>query len=386
MNKSIFLLPLFVLACAPADQPTGLDAKKSELDKSRKELADLKARIGELEAEIRKEDPTFGRSESSVVLVTTLALERKPFEHFIDLRGSVQSRKNITLSSVTGGEIERVHVREGDKVTKGDLLVSLDAEVVRNSIAELQTALELANSVYEKQARLWEQKIGTEVQYLQAKNNKESLERRLSTARSQLNQLIIKSPFAGSVDEVMAREGEVASPGMPLVRVVNPEAMYVEADVSEKYIGQFRAGDPVEILFPSQDRRVKSNVASIAQVINEQNRTFRVELTLPRTDFATKPNQVAIVTLRDYVNREAFVLPTRLLQRDREGLFVYAIDKTTAMKVRVSPGLSFNGMTEITEGLTGTEVIVDEGYREVTEGVEVAIATPQKESVSLAKQ
>jgi RND family efflux transporter MFP subunit len=265
-------------------------------------------------------------------------------------------------------------------------LVSQNADVTRNSIAELKTSLELANSVYEKQSKLWEQKIGTEIQYLQAKNNKESLDRKLATAYAQLDMAIVKAPFSGTIDELPAREGEVASPGIPLVRIVSQQDMYIKADVSERFIGKFKVGDPVEIYFPTLDKKVASKVASVGQVINPENRTFVVEVALPRIDFNVKPNQVTVLELRDYVSEATLAVPTRIIQRDEDGQFIFVVDdrgeRKLARKVHVVTGISYNSQTEILEGLEGSELIVDQGYRDLTEGVEVNLSKEAKKEIA----
>lgn len=385
-NYLIIALTVLAVACgAPTDDNQNLEAKKKDLEAARKEFASLKEKIEKLEKEISEEDSTFQQTENAI-LVSTFIAEKKPFEHKVEVRGAVESRKNVLISAQTIGEVERVHVREGQQVTKGQVLVSQNADVTRNSIAELKTSLELANSVYEKQSKLWEQKIGTEIQYLQAKNNKESLERKLATAYAQLDMAIVKAPFSGTIDELPAREGEVASPGIPLVRIVSQQDMYIKADVSERFIGKFKAGDPVEIYFPTLDKKVTSKVASVGQVINPENRTFVVEVALPRIDFNVKPNQVTVLELRDYVSEATLAVPTRIIQRDEDGQFIFVVDdrgeRKLARKVHVVTGISYNSQTEIVEGLEGSELIVDQGYRDLTEGVEVNLSKEVKKEIA----
>ncbi|NJN41398.1 MAG: efflux RND transporter periplasmic adaptor subunit [Flammeovirgaceae bacterium] len=303
--KHTFLLALITgilgISCS-STEVSDVDVKKSELENARAQMDELRVTISTLEKEIKALDPTF-MVNNNAILVSVLNLNKKEFEHKVEVRGSVESRKNILISAQIGGKIVEVHVREGDKVKSGDLLVSLDADIILNSIAELRTALELATSVYNKQAKLWKDNIGTEIQYLQAKNNKESLERKLATAHSQLDQAIIKAPFNGAVDLVQAREGELATPGLPLVRIVNQDDMYIKADVSEKFIGKFSVGDKLEVFFPAQDKRILSSIASVSQVINAENRTFVVEASLSNQNFIIKPNQVVVLNMRDYYSK-----------------------------------------------------------------------------------
>lgn len=368
---------LFVAACGSTGENADLETKKKELAAAQSEFIALKEKIDKLEKEISEADPEFARQNSNAILVSTFVAERKPFEHKVEVRGAVESKRNVTIAAQTVGEIEKVYVREGQKVSKGQLLISQNADVIRNTIKELETALELANAVYEKQSNLWKQNIGTEIQYLQAKNNKQSLEGKLATAKSQLDMALVKAPFIGTIDKLPAKEGEVASPGMPLVSVVSPDEMYIKSDVSERFIGKFKTGDPVEIYFPTLDRRVTSTITSVGQVINPENRTFTVEVKLPKTDFQLKANQVTVIELRDYISAATLAVPTRIIQRDEDGQFIFVVekrgDKNVARKVHVESGITWNSQTEILEGLEGSELIVDQGFRDLTEGVEVEL-------------
>jgi RND family efflux transporter MFP subunit len=390
MKTKFYIAAIIVLAAACSKpKQSALETKKAELEKARKEVAKLNAQIANLEKEISAEDPEFARQNGKAILVSTFMAKRRPFEHKAELRGIVESRKNVLITAQIGGEIKRVHVREGQRLSKGQILISLDAEIIQNTIAELKTAHELAAAVYERQAKLWEQKVGTEIQYLQAKNNKESLERRLATAYSQLDQAIVRAPFSGTVDQLPAKEGEVAAPGMPLVRLVSLDDSYIKADVSERFIGKFKAGDPAEIYFPAIDQRLNSAITSVSQVINPENRTFVVEVKLPSVNFTVKPNQVVVLQLRDYVSEATLAVPTRIIQTDEEGQFIFIVDnrgdKMLARKVHVKTGIMSKTETEILEGLEGNEMIVDEGYRDLTEGVEVVLANPNNEISGVAK-
>jgi len=382
--KYKYILITLIVAGACSQPVSDLETKKQDLEAAQNEMISLKEKIGNLEKEIVALDPTFARNNNAV-LISTWALEAKPFEHYVDVRGSVESRKNVSLSTMSGGKVEKVLVAEGQQVSAGQVLIVLEADVIRNSIKEIKTSIELANTVYEKQARLWEQKIGSEIQYLQAKNNKEALERKLATMNSQLDQMIIKAPFSGAIDKVEALVGEMASPGLPLVRMVNPNDMYVKADVSEDFIGKLKKNDKVEVYFPAFDKKVNSNILSVGQVINAENRTFRIEANLD-SELASKPNQVVVISLRDYVNPNVFQVPTKIIQRDNQGQFLFVIENKEnalqARKVYIEPGLSNGNVTEVLKGLDGSEKIVYEGFREVTEGAELKIATSTEKVAS----
>ncbi len=377
--KTLFialLAGMILFECGTADSK---ESKQAELDKYKAELAELQDKIRTLEEEISAANPD-SQEIGQEVLVTSIDATPSLFYHQIEVRGAVESRRNVMISAETMGRIEKINVDEGEFVKKGQVLIELDADMLRNSIAEVETSIELAAIVFERQKNLWDQNIGTEIQYLQAKNNKETLERRLATLKSQLSQYIVTAPFSGTIDDIPARVGEMAQPGFPLIRVLNHQDMYIKGDVSEAYLGRFKADDRVEVFFPIQDLRFKSSISSVSKVINVENRTFVVEVALPpASDFVYQPNQVVILNMTDYVNEKAISVPTRLIQTDGDGKYVYVVDKdgskNVARKARIVTGLSFNSKTEILEGLSGNEKVIDEGFRDVSNGSEVKLLT-----------
>ncbi len=379
------IMSLVILASCATE---GLDKKKKELAELRDQARTINTRISELEKEIAQLDTSaVSAADRNAVLVNLKELKPSEFVHKINIRGSVSSRTNVLLSAETGGRITDVKVREGDKVNRGDILVTLDNDVLRNNINELKTSLELAEAVYKRQANLWEKKIGTEIQYLEAKNNVESLQSRLNTAYSQLARSIVKAPFAGTVDEVPSRVGEMAQPGMPLVRMINQGNMYIEAAVSERFISALKVGDKVNVTFPVMNKTIASEISAISEVINEENRTFNIEVTLPNLDFTTKPNQVVILDVVDYRNPSTILVPTEVILSDAQGKYLYIASSsdgnTEAKKVYIQPGRTQEGQTEVLEGLdTGAQLIV-EGYRDVSEGTMIKPTDVSTETAKL---
>jgi membrane fusion protein, multidrug efflux system len=375
MRTRIFLLVISTLVLVSACEET-VDQKRKKLTELRDEARELNDKIAALEKEILEADSTYGQ-DLNITLVTALTLQPRPFEHKTEFRGTVESRKNVLISAEIGGRINAILIREGQSVSRGQVIAEIDAEVYRNRIAELRNALEMATTVHERQEKLWAQKIGTEIQYLEAKSRKEGLEKQLATAKSELDKAVIRAPFNGSIDEVPARVGELASPGKPIVRMVSPQEMYIHADVSEAFIGKFSKGDKVEVLFPSQNQRVNSTISAVGQVINIDNRTFRLEVQLPQATFDIKPNQVVVLTLRDYFTENALVVPTNLVQRDNTGEYVYVLrteeGKKVATKQHIQTGNSYKGETEVVAGLKGTEQVVDKGFRDLSEGTSVKV-------------
>ena len=368
LNKlSLILLALVIFSCEPTDE---IEAKKSELTKAKEELFQLKAQIATLEGELE----ALGVVEvnTNLTLVSTITIDQKPFYHQVDVRGSVKSRNNVLISAETPAAVKDVLVKEGQQVKKGQLLITQDGEVLKRSIKELQSSLELATTMYDRQKKLWEQNIGTEVQYLEMKNRKESLELKLATTRSQLNKTRIRAPFNGVVDMIDVRVGEMAQPGMPIIRLVSMSKMYIMADVSESFIGKFSKGQKVKVYFPSTDITINSTISSIGQVINANNRTFTIEIGIPSNGSKVKPNMITVLTLADYVNKKALVIPTNIIQSDRMGKYAFKVieeeGNTVVRRVDIEPGITYGIETEIKQGLQGGETLVVKGSVGLAEG------------------
>lgn len=374
---TLTIISALVVACGGAGDQD-LAAKKTKLQELQSQSIELNAQISQLEAEIKAADPNFMNNKKSAILVSTKAMSKENFEHEVEIRGSVASKKNVLLSAEAMGKIEQIHVKEGQAVSKGQLLISLDADVARNNIKQVKAQLDLAKEVFVRQERLWEKNIGTEVQYLQAKANKESLESQLGVLNSQLSMMMIKAPFNGVVDNIPARVGEVASPGMPLIRLVSPNDTYISADVSESFLGKFSRNQEVEVYFPSQNKRIVSKIKSVGQTIKAENRTFELEIELPKLNFPAQPNQVVVLNLVDYRNDQSLVVPTKVIQSDNKGNYVYVLankeGKQVAAKAHVELGASYDLKTEIVSGLNEGQTLVTQGYRDLSEGVEVSIA------------
>jgi membrane fusion protein (multidrug efflux system) len=375
-TRSLFALifVLLVLGCQPSNQ---LEKKLAELDEKKAEIVKLKESIGQLEKEIAELDPEFAEANRKATLITTLPVVNTHFESFIEVSGSVESRKNVIISAETPGLIEKIYVVEGELVRPGQTLIKLNNEILMKSFEELKTNYELAKTMYERQANLWEQKIGTEVQYLEARNRKESLENQISTLKSQIDKTYIKAPFTGTIDELDAKIGQYAQPTVPLVRLVSLDDMYIKADVSEAYIEIVKKGDPATVSFASLDEEFETNISAVGQVINRDNRTFTVEVKVPDLPYPLKPNLVAVVKIKDFEAENATVIPNNLIQRDNRGDYVYIVAKNSetpvAKKVPIKRGKTYKDQTMILEGLTGGEELINEGFRDVSEGVNVKV-------------
>ncbi|MBO0950348.1 efflux RND transporter periplasmic adaptor subunit [Fibrella forsythiae] len=373
MKHTYIITTLLVgtLLAACGEKKSDLQTKKAELDKLKGEQADLNAKIKGLEGELTKLDPVK-REEAKVKAVAVSPLTAGTFRHFVELQGSVDAKNNVQVTPKgQGGVITAMYVSEGTPVKQGQLIAKLDDQIVRESLAEVQTQLSLANTVFEKQSNLWKQQIGTELQYLQAKSNKESLERRISTIKAQLGQSSVTAPISGVVDQVIGKVGQVAAPGMGIVRVVNLSKLKVVAKVADTYSGTVKRGDAVQVIFPDIKKQINAPISFVSTSVDPLSRTFTIEIPLP-SDNALKPNMLAQVKVNDFSKSNAIVINQNLIQNTENGQLVYVAvtegNKKIARAKKVVVGQSYGGQIEITQGLSAGDQLITQGYQEVTDG------------------
>lgn len=369
MQRIITLLTILFLvnACAPTSTedviPEDLAGKKAYLKSKQDELRDLQKLVTQLEEEIKKEDPGAAQKRT---LVTTQTLSKRDFQHFVDIQGSVQSDDIVNVSSDVGGRILKLNVEEGQNIRAGQLVATLDMDVLDKQMAEIETSLDLAVEVYERQKRLWDQNIGSEIQYLQAKNNKERLEKSLETLKAQAAKSNVYAPISGVVQMVMTKAGELAGPGAPIIQILNTAKVKVVADVPENYLKAVRKGEQVTVAFPALEMERKARVSLIGKTINPSNRTFKIEIDLNNPKDELKPNLLASVLINDYTQEDVVIVPLELVQQEVGGKSYVFVQKEgpegpIAQKKYVTMGESYNGEIVITSGLTGDETLIVEG-------------------------
>ncbi|UFH55266.1 efflux RND transporter periplasmic adaptor subunit [Spirosoma sp. KNUC1025] len=369
--KSYYAIALVsLLAACSQEKKSDLQSKRDELTELKSQQTELNSKIKTLEGELAKLDPKKAE-EGRVKEVTVAPLASSTFKHFVELQGTIDAKNNVQVSPKSGGVVTAVYVKEGDQVRAGQAIAKVDDQLLRESMAEVKTQLSLANTVYEKQAALWKQQIGTEIQYLQAKNNKESLERRLSTLNAQLGQSTVTTPISGVVDQVSVKIGQSAMPGVGLVRVVNLSQLKVVAKVSDTYSGSVRKGDAVTVEFPDINRQLNSRISFVATMVDPSTRTFTIEAPLP-SDNALKPNMLARVKINDQTQAKAIVINENLIQDTENGKLVYVAVNEGGKKVAkakpIKTGQSYGGKIEITQGLQAGDQIVTAGYQDLVDG------------------
>lgn len=277
-----------------------------------------------------------------------------------------------------GGRILSIPVREGDYVKRGQIIARLDGESANRQLAELQTSLDLAKTVFERQDRLWKQNIGSEIQYLEAKANKERLEKTMETVRYQQSKSNVYAPISGVVNKEFADVGEMAPPGMPIVEILNTRSVKVVADLPENYLGIVKKGAKVNIDFPSIDKQMNGKISMVGRSIDPANRTFKVEVDLGNKSGNLKPNMLAEMKLEQAKQDNVVKLPLELVQEDVSGkIFVYTAekmgDKYVAKKNFVTMGSGYEGMVIIEDGLASGAVVIRDGARLVKDGEEIIV-------------
>ena len=346
--------------------------KKAKLAELKKQQADITSQIKALEKEL-KDSLGEGNQNGRMQIVQVAAVEPKGFSHFIEVQGMVDSDKNVKLSPKSQGVVTKIYVTEGQQVKKGQLLAAQDAGIILQSIAQAKSGLELATTMFEKQQRLWDKKIGSEVQYLQAKNQKESAEAGLATLQEQYALTLFKAPFDGIVDEIDLRVGETPNPMTGGIRVVNTSDFKVVAEISEFYIDRVKQGADVIVRIPDLNKEIKAKVNSVSRTINQVNRTFMVEVSFPATT-NLKPNMIAYLSINDYQNPKAITVPLNAIQESDEGKFVFVAENNKAKKKPVEVGQTYKGEAEVKTGLQAGEQVITIGQSELVDGQPIEIS------------
>ncbi|MBN2669009.1 MAG: efflux RND transporter periplasmic adaptor subunit [Bacteroidales bacterium] len=314
---------------------------------------------------------------NEVLPVETLNIVEQPFSHYIEVTGQVEAVQFAYISPETPGQIKTIAVKEGDRVSKGQILLTQNSSVIDNQIKQVQAQLELAKITFEKQDDLWNnKKVGSEIQYLQAKAQKESLESQLDALISQKDMAIITAPFSGIVDKINLKEGELANPGMQAIELVNLDQIKINADVSEKYLPVVHKGDSVVVSFTTYpDLNIHAPVYRTGNIIKPANRTFAIEVRMDNKAQELKPNMISTLKIEDYHLDKAIVVPSIVIKKDFEKDFVFTAVKTdsswVAKKVFIKTGRSYQDQTVVTDGLNLGDRLIVKGYNTVSNGIVV---------------
>ena len=358
---------------ADETKPTGnLTELKAKRDSLKIVFNTVNKELKAVEKEINILNPN-----KRLYLVSTVKSVQKEFKHYVEIQGTVNSDQSISLYPEIGGLIKKVYVKEGQQVKKDQILVKFDSEVMQRSIKELDTNIDLARTTYKKQKRLWDKKIGSEMQYLQAKSNLESLNNKKASLKAQISQTSIKAQFSGVIDQIFIKQGEMAAPGMPVLRLINLDEIYIEANVSEKYLRHIKKGSEANIYFPNLETTIPAKVSMIGNFINPANRTFRIVVDIKNNDHMIKPNQLAVIKLLD-LSKDGVVIPSNVILNSPDGSsYVYEVVTVDGLqrtkKTPIKVGLSYKNETIVNEGLGADALVVDKGSRSIQDNQEVKV-------------
>ena len=371
---SLIAFATLLLAACTDSEKKDLESKKKLLADDKSQLKDLTSKIESLEKEIAKMDTSFKVDQKSK-LVTADVLKKENFKHYIEVQGNVDAEENVTALPQQPGLVTEINVKVGDHVTKGQLLgLTATTAAVSDQLQAAQVQQSLANTAYEKQKALWDQKIGSEIQFLQAKTQKEAAEKNIDALKSQLEMTKIIAPITGTVDAVNLRIGDMAAPSqmMPGIRIVNGNKLKVKARLADSDFGKIKQGDVVVIEFPDLNKTIEAPVSYVSNTIDARSRTFGVEVKLNNDHNEYAANLIAKLKINDETMKNVLVVPSNIIQRSADGAYVLTADINngvkTAHKRMVTPGAEYNGETVITKGLNEGDKIITFGYSEVVDG------------------
>jgi len=376
--KKIILIATFlslIFSCGKKKDNTNIDSLIAS-----KNLVSIKAKRGELQTQLTKLDDAIALldiKKSEEALVSVSVVKDTVFSHYLEVQGNVDTKENLIIYPQFSGILNTVNVIAGQKVSKGQLLGTIDDGGLGQQLAQMETQMALAKTTFERQKRLWDQKIGSEIQYLQAQTNMISQQKAVSQMKAQLAKTRIIAPFSGVIDELITEKGQVVGPGQGLMRIVNLNNMFVSTAVPESYIGKLKVGTVVNVYLASLGKTYAGKIRQVASNINPNNRSFGIEVSIPNTENLLRPNQVAKLKIIDYTNANTVVVPSNVIQVDGNGdLFVFEAtsikDKTgIAKKVIVKVGKTSENFTEILGGLEPKTIVVSDGVNTVSEGMKL---------------
>ncbi len=376
--KNIYLALIVLLSIASCQKKEVISQNIRELQQER---TVLKTQMDSLSKKLKSINDQLSKLDTvkKLPVITSISTKNANFNHYIEVQGTVKADKSVEIHPEMGGTVQRIYVKEGQRVNKGQTLAQLDASIVNNNIAQLQVQLNLAKTSFERQERLWKQKIGSEMQFLQAKAQKDGLEQNLNTLYAQAKKMKITAPFNGTIDEIFAKVGALSSAQVPFLRIVNLNKVYIESEITETYLENIKKGTQVVVSFPSLHKEVASKISQVGNFINPNNRSFKARVDLKNKDKTIKPNLLADVKINDF-KATGIAIPSYLIQKDVEGnsyVFVLAKNDSSnynAIKTILTIGKEYNNESFIAEGLKEGDLIIDKGARTVKNNDEVILA------------
>jgi len=381
---TLLIITLFLTACGSSEK-NSLESiiESNDLEALRARKSEMVSQQNAIKDEIKRIDIALSEMDviKKIPLITTFQLEEQEFTHFLELQGNVTTKNLLVIYPEYSGILTEVLVQEGQWVKKNQVLARIDDGGLSQQLAQLKIQLELAKTTFERQQRLWDQKIGSEMQYLQAKSNYDAQLQAIGQMEQQVSKTVVTAPFSGSIDDVITEQGSVVIPGQtPLMRIVNLDKMYIETDVPEKYVANITKNKKVEVEFPILNKRIDSKIRQVGDYINPDNRTFKVEISIPNKEKTIKPNLTAKLRINDYSNDKALLIPQSVISENASGeQYVYIVkdkkgnNEGVAEKVVIQTGLTQGDVIEVLAGLEQGVELIQEGARSVNNGQTVKI-------------
>ncbi|APQ17544.1 efflux RND transporter periplasmic adaptor subunit [Maribacter hydrothermalis] len=385
MKKILVLLIVTIsLFSCGGDQSVSEIIQKGNLEEIRAKKNEVTAQQNVIDAQIKSLDSMISilGNEEKLPLVNTLTVNKEVFNHYLELQGDVSTKQNVLIYPEMAGTLQKVYVKEGDKVAKGQLLATIDDGGMSNQLSQLKSQAALAKTTFERQERLWNQNIGSEIQYLQAKTNYEAAENMVSQTQSQLGKSSIRAPFSGIIDNVIKDQGTVVAPGpgSEVFRIVNLSDMYIAVEVPETYLGSVVKGKEALIYFPVLGDSVMAQVRETGNFINPSNRSFEIEIPVSNKEGKIKPNLTAKVNINDYTSEHAILIPTSIISENAEGeQYVFVAEEPNpegealVKRTIITTGKTQGAKIEVLTGLADGNHLIKEGARSVKDGQKVKI-------------
>lgn len=381
----LILISIFFISCNNgSNKSVESIISSNNLEKIRSKKYEIEHEEQKIKEQLKLLEDAISKLDQNkkIPLTTTITVNYTVFNHYLELQGSVSTKNLLILYPQYSGILTKVYVKEGQKVKKNQLLAKIDDGGLSQQLAQLQIQSELSKTTFERQKRLWEQKIGSEMQYLQAKSNYESQQKAITQLQKQIEKTLVKAPFSGTIDDIITEQGSVVSSlgQTPLMRIINLNDMYIEANVPEEYIVNISKNKTVEVEFPVLNKSINAKIRQVGNYINPSNRTFKIEIAIPNKDQSIKPNLTAKLKINDYSNKNAILIPQSIISENAEGeQYVYIIkdkkenNEAIAEKVIIQTGKTQDGLIEVLDGLKNGSEIIKEGARSVNNGQKVKI-------------
>ncbi|UKM65974.1 efflux RND transporter periplasmic adaptor subunit [Flavobacteriaceae bacterium GSB9] len=381
----LIIVTLFLVSCGVEAKKNSVESvlESNNLESIRQKRAELVNEKEAINSKLKQLDEAISKIDTvkHVPLITTLTAKEEVFEHTLELQGNVTTKNLLVITPEFNGILTHVYVKEGQRVSKGQLLAKIDDGGLSQQLAQLQIQADLAKTTFERQKRLWDENIGSEIQYLQAKSNYESQKETVNQLKEQIAKTKVRAPFSGTIDDVITEQGSVVAAGQtPLIRLVNLKDMYIETNVPESYISNVTKGKNVVVEFPVLGEKVETEIRQAGDFINPDNRTFKIEVGIPNDTKNIKPNLTAKIQINDYTNKKAILVPQSIISENANGeQYVYTLknkngnNEGVASRVIVKTGKTQGDVIEIIDGVSNGTEIIKEGARSVKDGQTVKV-------------